>query len=344
MRASELCKVFTIALFTEKQLRSNELPDAVDQGNFKPTFQQKRQILARIQVLPGCEEYKMANLEQWFRIRREKHEKTDQANDLEGQAISPPYPSIPPKKMQALETMYQTHPYPSQEMIFAWATLTEAPLEDIEKWVKDKQAALSRPHDAVHQPVPRPPPMIQKNVATHASSNAPSPAIQSSLKSEVSSPVIHSASASVPSHSFHPSAGRPAMSPSDYYPSPCDSTTSMSPNLRPASFPHNYGHFAENGPAMPSGRVYPPLRSSETATPRMCTPPPEVAVTRREELLFAIHSAFGMNDKPMDKLPGTAQEFHEQFSLYEEIFGDFLTKVESGELASWGLRRDMVPM
>ncbi|KAF5369575.1 hypothetical protein D9758_002484 [Tetrapyrgos nigripes] len=180
------------------------MQDAIDQGNFNPTIQQKREMLTGIRALPGCEKYKIANLEQWFRVRRANHEKANQANDLEGQANLPPYPSTAPKNMhRALETLYQTHPSPSREMIFAWATLTGARLEDIEKWVKDRQAALSQ------QPQQ---PQDAKNVATYASeSNAPSPAIQSFLKSQVVSPVIHSAPASAPNHSFHLSA----MSPSE---------------------------------------------------------------------------------------------------------------------------------
>ncbi|THU89767.1 hypothetical protein K435DRAFT_864968 [Dendrothele bispora CBS 962.96] len=295
--------------------------DLFDRGVTRPSKDQKRDLFASIQTLPGCEDYQMRNLENWFARRRRDEEKakakaTSQTashiahpeTDLGPLISNSPYPSLNPDLIPSLEIMFAMHPEPNSKLIEAWVNLTKATPSDILQWVRDKQATLNIPpiqtlstsSEPSNPQFQRPWPHPIRTSVTPSASNDPSPATTSVSKIETpASPIVP--------------------------PAPYTSTSS-----------HLNGHHATISSFGP--------RSSEsgTSTPVPSQGPTAPVLTQREKLLLSIDSAIEKNKDIEPKLPTSAKEFDELFAPYEKTFKRFLTKVESGRLENWGFHPDTV--
>ncbi|KAK7472327.1 hypothetical protein VKT23_000446 [Stygiomarasmius scandens] len=299
--------------------------EAFEQGIERPSRDQKRDLLARITALPGCGEYKMPSLEGWFSRQRDQKDKA-RAKDIlrTGSSGSVPvnvaevpqlpnpnsrYPSIKPSLFAALETMLSINPEPNDDLIIAWATVTNSTQEDILRWVRDKQTARNLPSIATldtssqsfttnptppqnhYRPRPYP---IQTNI-TPTVSNVSSPVITTAFKSETSaSPVI--SSSAIPSRLNEPHA-----------------------RISPFGVPH----------------------VSRTSTPVSPQDPAASVLTQRERLLLSINSDIEKSKDAESKMPTSAREFDELFAPYEKIFRHFLEKLEDGQLENWGFQKNM---
>jgi len=288
----------------------------------------------------------MPSLEGWFSRQRDQKDKARAKEILQtGSSGSVPvnvvevpqlpnpnsrYPSIKPSLFAALETMLSINPEPNDDLIIAWATVTNSTQEDILRWVRDKQAERNLPpiatldtssQSSTTNPTPpqnhyRPRPYPIQTDITPTVSNVSSPVIATAFKSETSaSPVI-------------PSSGIPSR------------LNEHHARISPFSVPHV--SRTSTPVSVSTGTCF---QMSLCLTPLLLLlqsqDPAASVLAQRDRLLLSINSDIEKNKDAESKMPTSAKEFDELFAPYEMIFRHFLEKLEDGQLENWGFQKNM---
>ncbi|ESK97240.1 hypothetical protein Moror_17896 [Moniliophthora roreri MCA 2997] len=264
-----------------------------------PTKEQKEDLLRRIRLLPGCEEYRMINLERWFATRR-KAERPPKPRA----SMNSAYPSLKLDALENLAALFKETPSPSKTIIGVWASLLKATFGDVEAWVHEQQSK----QDAAVPNAPETP-------LTPTSPITSNPYVS----------LLHSVPAS---HTMTPFATSPLNM---VYYMPTHPVVK-----REASSPWA---DATSGPQMSLDTHHDSDQDEEDVEQELLATSPITEQSKdsaRSHLLLAIHDDLESLEVPGQ--PSTSEEFQDKFSPYKKMMDRLMARVNDGSLKKWGIK------
>ncbi|OBZ67592.1 hypothetical protein A0H81_12399 [Grifola frondosa] len=108
----------------------------------RPSIAERKELLARLHVLPGCEHYTTQNVTVWF-CQKRKSERMKQTKARTSHDIL--YPSLKsPGVIEDLEILTSETPNPSEEMVKIWSQRLGVVYSEVLTWIAVKREKSQR--------------------------------------------------------------------------------------------------------------------------------------------------------------------------------------------------------
>ncbi|KAI0796756.1 hypothetical protein C8Q75DRAFT_742157 [Abortiporus biennis] len=136
------------------------LRDYFENVSHKPPSAEKRDLLYRIQRLPGCEWYTRERLDSYFlqarrtsKLKGTKEHAPSHYTDEDAYVRSILFPSFHPYDISKLRVLLKHNPSPTPRSMQIWAESLAVDPDDVRKWVEleKEQGSKSAHDDPMHQ-------------------------------------------------------------------------------------------------------------------------------------------------------------------------------------------------